>query len=196
MRAGELQAITEEVVGSLEHGLFEEVKFTEFLGPELQLRYSLCGLATAALQRYLSEYHQLRTTRIIIDLPVVSPDGQTRHTFLRHDSHITIDPTYSQFFDYAGFSAIDASLDRSLSRHYPDTKIAVIEDEKRERFVGNYALQAWEAGLVVQGFPSRSVDDLEKIYRRIWEPETCRRFPTKQDAIVDNLVERMADHHE
>lgn len=193
MRARELRAITEDIAGPLEHGLLKEVQFTEFLGPELQLRYSLCGLATAALQRYLAERHNVPTTRVIVDLPEGSSDLQTRHVFLRHDGHISVDPTYSQFFDYAGLSAIDVSLDTSLSSLYPDEKILVLEDQKADDFIADYAVQALAAGRAIGNTEAPTMDELQTIYRQIWQPKTCRRFPAGQDAMVDRLVARMAE---
>lgn len=194
MRAIELQAITEEIVGSLEHGLFESPLITEWLGTDLQLRYSVCGLATAGLQRYLAEYHDVRTRRILIDLPEESPNGQTRHVFLRHGDDITIDPTYSQFFDYAGFTANAVSFDHSLAVHYPETKIAVIEDKSVDRFVATYALQAYRAGIALNGRAERSVEDLKKIYGSIWRPRVQSGCSLELDPMVTRLVERMADH--
>lgn len=191
MRASELQAITEEAVGPLERGLYEEVGITEFLGPELQLRYSMCGLASAALQRHLIERHNTVTTPVIINLPDGSPSMQSRHVFLRYAGHITIDPTYSQFFEYAGFSAVDASLDRSLTVHYPETKILVLEDQKADDFIADFAVRALQAGRAIGHPKVPSLGKLQATYRQIWKPETGKRFSVPQDAIVDRLVERM-----
>ncbi len=192
MRSTELKAITENIVSPLEHGLMEEVKFTEFLGPELQLRYSLCGLATAALQRYLVERHEVQTTRIIIDLPETIPSLQSRHVFLRHEANISIDPTYSQFFEYAGFSAIDASNEPSLIPLYPETKIAVVQDIEADRFIADFAADAWRAARAAHRESSEiTIDQLEQLYRRIWQPLTARRFPAKPDDMVDRIVAKM-----
>lgn len=191
MNTAELRTITESVVGPLEHGLLDEVKVTEFLGTDLQLRFSLCGLATAALQTYLRDCHDVRTTRIIIDLPETSPSLQSRHVFLRHNAATTIDPTYSQFFEYAGFSAIDVSLEPAYALHYPETKIAVIQDPEVDGFIASFAAQAWRAARAAHGEPERSVAEIEQLSRAIWKPEKARRFPAQPDPMVDRIVARM-----
>lgn len=193
MRVVELQEATRGVEASLGQALFNEMKFTEFLGPDLQLRFSCCGLATAALQRYLRERHDVETTRIIIDLPDLSPSMQSRHVFLRHNASITIDPSYGQFFEYAGFSAIDAVERPELANLYPEDKIAVVADEESGDFIARLATQAFAAAEQAFGQAERSVDELTELYRSIWQPKQAKRFLAPKDAMVDRIVTALSD---
>ena len=191
MRASELRTITEGVAGSLGRAVQKEVKFIDFLPSDDVLRYSVCGLATAALQRYLKECHDVQTTRIIIDLPERSPSMQNRHVFLRHMGSITIDPTYGQFFEYAGMSVIDTVERPELTTHYPSYKIAVVEDANVGEFITDIAHRAYLAGGEVQGESSSTEQELEQLYTAIWAPATAKRFPASDDVMVDRIVQKM-----
>jgi len=191
MRVPELRTITDGVAGSLARGIQEEVKIIDFLPTDEVLRYSVCGLATAALQEYLREQYQVQTTRVIIDLPERSPSLQNRHVFLRHNRAITIDPTYGQFFEYAGMSVIDLVERPELAALYPEAKIAVIEDAEAKRFIGDLALRAYAAGQEAQGEASSSVEELESLFSAVWMPKVGRRFNTPVDAMVDRIIAKM-----
>lgn len=191
MNAVELRAITDKVVGSLERGIQEEVGVTDFLGPELQLRYSVCGLATAALERYFAEAHGVATTRVIVNLPETPPSMQVRHVFLRHAKSITIDPTYSQFYEYAGILPHDAVENPQVAAVYPAEKIAVVDDKDCDLFIARLALDACSGAQSVLGESHRSVEELDAIFRGIWQPTSCKRFPAPQDPMVDRIVDGM-----
>ncbi|MDB5165652.1 MAG: hypothetical protein JWM00_542 [Candidatus Saccharibacteria bacterium] len=200
MGTSRLHSVVGDCEGPLERGVQRVQRFSEFLGSELQLRHSTCGIATAALQKYLKRELDIDTTRMIVDLPEAGAEFQKQHVILR-SMDVTIDPTYSQLLEYAGLSAIDASSFHDLTTYYPEVKIAVIEDQAKDAFVADFARIAFDlthsTHPVLVGERSSApfpIDDTEEIavfFDPIWTPDRFRPFPVESQPGVNEAAERI-----
>lgn len=200
MGTSHLQLVVGDCEGPLERGVQRVQQFSEFLGSELQLRHSTCGIATAALQKYLKREFDIDTTRMIVDLPDAGAEFQERHVMLR-SLDATIDPTYSQLLEYAGLSAIDASSSPDLTRYYPEAKIAVIEDRAKDAFVADFARIAFDLThsthpvLISEQssapFPIDDMGEITAFFDPIWTPVMFRPFPVESQPEVNKAAERI-----
>lgn len=184
-----IHEITQEITPALEEALAID-SFTSKIPENLQLRYSQCGLATAALQLILLEKYDISTERIINKL-TDAPRGLNfrtmSHVALRSGNQI-IDPTYGQFMNYIGLTHKTA-VDHNIESLYPNQRIAVYNATESEQFADDFATHAHN--LDVQGLiptPTheyspdgtlRGVSFTEKqaTYRSIWQPNNYRPFP-------------------
>lgn len=207
MNTPELRAITESAVGPLERALAKEC-LTHFLGPELQLRYSLCLVASTALKKHLKRRYDMTTETVIKDLPIPA-DVAGGHTFshvvLRYESN-TIDPTYSQFMSYVGLRTYDAFNHPELASLYPPSKIAVIPDNTHEEFASTmaarmYIATPWLTNLerdtpklhlpdgLFMGAPFATIDDFTQA---VWRPDDWMPYVTEDvDYLTDAIVTDM-----
>jgi|GEM_PF-4629490 hypothetical protein len=184
----------------LERGVQRVQRFSQFLGEELQLRHSTCGIATAALQKYLKREYDIDTQRMVVALPELGVRFDSRHVVLRHEG-ATIDPTYSLLLEYAGLGAVDASLSPELKSYYPDAKIAIIEDQTRDEFITQFARRAFELThsdhpVLVKNRPfvpflTSNVEEVAAFFDPIWSPEQFHPFPSDAQPHVDEAAEHI-----
>ena len=197
----ELEAIITRATVPLEKALAYE-SLTEGFGEDLQLRYSYCGVATAALQRYLQD-HKITTERVITE-PEVAPRHMNQrhmsHVALRHES-LLIDPTYSQFLSYVGVMPARVLQREALRRFYPARKIAVFPVESSNEFAAAFAKVAHAADVEIEplnighdSYPpddalrGTSLDEKFEVYRAIWSPNDYKCFPVdEQPALHDHI---------
>lgn len=190
-----LPAILQEITPHLERGLAATSIDNSPL--EQQLRRTNCGLATAALQRILTDEYDITTTRMIARLEQ-APRGlnsrTTEHVILRTDDDI-IDPTYSQFFGYVGLDARRADEER-LHHLYPQQKIAHFAIANSMVFARSLASHA---SSIQQTLPDRtsralppldklrtaSTDELDATYESIYDIKNYQPF-TVESQIEDN----------
>ncbi len=94
----------------------------------LQLRGSVCGLSTAALQLYWQERYGIALERRIAT-PAKAPRGlnsrRLNHVAL-FDESAMVDPSFGQFFAYVGLSREAVRANSGLDTLYPSDKIAVV----------------------------------------------------------------------
>jgi len=136
-----------EVEEPLGRALQEYSPFLQWLDSDLQLSYSQCGIATAALQLYLAEQCGFVTYRRKASLPMISPDHRPddpiQHVILNTDDERIICPTYTQFFELVGHSARLAQQFPDMKALLPERKIALfhkVEDLGFGRQVAREAL--------------------------------------------------------
>lgn len=180
----ELRQITSDAAPLLEEALRLE-EFPDY-EPGLQLRGSVCGLATGALQIYVKRRHDLMLDRRLA-VPEKAPRG-LNYRLLRHvalfDGGDMIDPSYSQFFSYVGLSPSAVKKQPSLSTLYPSEKIAVIPAGAHEGFADGMAahMHAIEAevasrrGEDLVAYPPENsllgsaLEEKKVTLRDIWDP--------------------------
>lgn len=118
---------TDRLATSLERGIVEHDKFlsARVIGPELRLRMPYCGLASIAVSSYLSSLGY--KTRVIENTPDLTVGMDITHVLTEvtlEEGTVYIDPTYSQFMEYAG-----VSLYPQYEHFFPTAKIAVFDAE-------------------------------------------------------------------
>lgn len=159
---------------------------------DLQLRASVCGLATAALQLYA------RNHGVVLDRRIASPDKAPRGLNSRKLQHVVlfdrgdmIDPSYGQFFAYVGLSREVAHHQPRLARLYPDDKVAVIDRGASRSFADDMAVRmhAIEPEVSKHRKPSipayppenslvgTTLDEKKEVLREIWNPKEYDAFP-------------------
>lgn len=113
---------------------------------DLQLRGSVCGLATGALALYIRDLHGIELDRRIAT-PRKAPRGLNSR-LLRHvvlaDGDTMFDPTYSQFFTYVGLSQPATLVVPELRALFPEEKVAAISAEGTEAFADAMAARMHE----------------------------------------------------
>lgn len=121
-----------EVEAPLGRALREHAPMVDWIDDDLQLSYSQCGLATAALQLYLAEQCDVVTHRRIASLPMITPkawgDDPLRHVILSTEDRRTIDPTYTQFFELVGYDLSQARRHPDVRALLPERKIALFSE--------------------------------------------------------------------
>jgi hypothetical protein len=154
---------------------------------ELQLRGSVCGLATGALQVYAREHHGILLDRRM-SVPKKAPRGINsrllRHIGLFSEDEM-IDPSYSQFFEYVGLNRLAVRANPELAQHYPVTKIATIELARTDAFADLIAEHAHsvESAIAQLGGASQpalpplnslvgaTLEEKQEVFRDIWTPD-------------------------
>lgn len=210
MELGELRQLATRTAGLLERGLAHEC-ITGVFGPELQLRYSMCGIATASLQKYLERRHGVTTERYIKDIPPFSKDTEKHtlsHVTLQHEN-IMIDPTYSQFMALGGLRVHDVLKGYRFNVLYPREKIAVIADEDRSSFAALLAKYLYAIRPLVRDLPDRdslhepdgSLDgaplaSIDSVFQTIWDKKGDRPFHLAHGDGIDALSDRIVNHME
>lgn len=160
--------------------------------PELQLRGTVCGLATAALQLYVHDRHSIELDRRIAT-PSKAPRGlnsrRLEHVVLFDDDEM-IDPTFGQVYSYIGLSRSAAQERPALRRLFPSEKIAVVSKGRANKFADSVArhMQSIEPEVAqlrggMKAYPpenalvGRSEAEKEEILRDIWTPGQFKSFP-------------------
>lgn len=180
----ELYTIFSESALLLEKALHE--KENHKYDVDLQLQGSVCGLATAALQLYMREMHDMDLDRRIVT-PRKAPRGLNSRA-LQHVSLFQggqmIDPSYRQFFTYVGLSQDAAKAQPALKGLFPSDKIAVIRADKAGSFADRMAVHMHTIESEVArrrpvGLPSyppenslvgTTLGEKEEVLRDIWNP--------------------------
>lgn len=160
---------------------------------ELQLRNTVCGLATGALQLYAMEYYGVTLDRRIAS-PLKAPRGinsrQLQHVGL-FDGADMIDPSFGQFYTYVGLSPDAVLKRRALLRLYPSDKIAVTPVRQAARFADGVAAHMHEIEpevLRLRGEQSLRLPpdsslvgttqaEKQEVLRDIWDPRRYEAFP-------------------
>lgn len=203
----ELESAIKEATLPLEYALAFE-SLTQGFGEDLQLRYSYCGVATAALQRYLQERYEIATDRMIA-MPAQAPrhinHRQMSHVVLRHES-LVIDPTYSQFMSYVGVLPARVLDNEVLRALYPPRKIAVFPVATSNEFADSFTEAAHAADLAIQNSPREqvsfppddalrgaSLDEKSAVYRAIWSPDGYKSFPVDEQPALRDYVIKVHD---
>ena len=198
----ELESIINQATAPLEKALAFE-SLTKGFGEDLQLRYSYCGVATAALQQYLQERCDVTTERMVTEPEIAPRHMQQRrmaHVVLRHESLI-IDPTYSQFLSYVGVMPARVLCRQDLRDFYPAQKIAVFSVASSDEFADNFARVAHMADVTIgpldlsqNSYPpddalrGTSMSEKTEVYRAIWSPDGYTPFPvSEQPALRDHI---------
>lgn len=173
------------------------------LEPDLQLRSSQCGLATAVLQLYLREIDGIETKRLLAE-PQRAPRGinsrRLGHVVLSCEN-TTIDPTYSQFLIYVGLAVASVSEHESLRQLYPKTKIACIDQSNTDQFADDFAEYAHKIEPVVKnirGSETRytpedaltetSLNEKKTVFRDIWSPKNYRLHPLDNQPVIQECA--------
>lgn len=166
----------------------EALRLEEFPDHEggLQLRGSVCGLATGALQLYVKQKHDVALDRRLA-VPEKAPRGLNSR-LLRHvtlfDGDDMIDPSYSQFFSYVGLSPAAARARPGLATLYPAGKIAIIPASTSDKFAEGMAAHmqaieqevAYRRGPDLPAYPPENsligttVVEKTEVLRDIWNP--------------------------
>ena len=180
----ELRQVVSDAAPLMEEALRLE-EFPDYEGG-LQLRGSVCGLATGALQLYVKQKHGMALDRRLA-VPEKAPRGLNSR-LLRHvvlfDGDDMIDPSYSQFFSYVGLSPAAAKARPNLSTLYPSEKIAVILAGTDGHFADGMAahMHAIEPevtsrrGMGVTAYPPENsllgttLEEKAAVLRDIWDP--------------------------
>lgn len=187
----------QEVEAPLGRALQEHSPFLQWLDSDLQLSYSQCGIATAALQLYLAEQCGIKTHRRKASLPLLTTpyqrqDDPTQHVVLSTEDQRTICPTYTQFFELVGHSAQLAQRFPDMRALLPERKIALFREADELDFgevVAQEALRIRDkvqpvlAGRAMDFYASslailKNADEatVVAIYQSIWQSQSYRPF--------------------
>ena len=201
----QLERIVEPTVSPLERALVRQGLHSTV--ESLQLRDTVCGFATGALQKYLDEVHGIHTDRLLTT-PDEAPRGlssrRLTHVVLRHNDHI-IDPTYGQFMQFVGLDPRTAA-DHGHEDLYPEPKIAVYDVDEWRAFADSMAEHAYHldqfAGIKKPelelppfgALRGASLDDMKHAYRAVWDPAGYEDFPLEsQPQHFKDAVSSLAD---
>lgn len=199
-----LEGLILPTVGGLERGLQRQ---SPHIPESLQLRNTVCGMATAALQLYLHEVHDVPTERLITyasDAPRGPNSRRLSHVVLRYCDYI-IDPTHGQFMSFIGLDPRTAS-DDGLEYLYPDEKVAVYEANRWREFANSFAKNAFRIDQqkavpkptlemppfgALRGAP---LPDTQRAYQAILNPAGYSDFPlTAQRPDFQEAAKEVAD---
>lgn len=205
-----LRTIADESTRPLERELARDRRnLAGGFGEDLQLRYTLCGIATAALQQYLLRRHAIPTDRLIATPPKAPREVNSRrmsHVILRHEGYI-IDPTYSQFLTYVGVDAPEVLGNEELRKYFPTAKIAVMEAENSESFTDALAEHAYKIIPDVKlltadrrssvapynALVSATLPQIKIVFADIWNIDNYSAYPVDdQDGMLEAAT-RIAD---
>lgn len=207
MNTPELRQIVADATPVLERAVARHIVYGNH-PEELQLRGSVCGLASSLLGRYLAQKHDIRTDRHIaaLDWYPTGDHVQMRHVVLTdQETGAIIDPSFSQFFGLVGLTQSTAKEVPELRSLYPTNKIAVIEPGSERLFGYKYSEYAARIAPQVKAhLGSRAIvpippagllldashDQIHGIYDAIWERGLYQSYPEQVD---DEYVERMLD---
>jgi hypothetical protein len=184
MSSAELGGIIASSTTLLERALHSEED--NRFSPELQLRGSVCDLATGALEAYVRRVYGLELDRRMA-IPDKAPRGVNsrllRHAVLFTDSEM-IDPSYSQFFEYVGLNRTEVMNNPRLARFYPVAKVAIIDTARSDEFAALIAEHAHtiepkvirlrgDSQLALPPLDSlvgTDLDEKERVFHDIWNP--------------------------
>jgi hypothetical protein len=169
----------------------------------LQLRNSLCGVATGALQRYVKERHDITLERRIGTPPKAPREINSRrmsHVVLLAESeeeNIVIDPTHGQFLRYVGLTPARATSHDALADLYLDPKIVMVGAGETREFADVVATHAHRIEPQVQqavyadadAFGSidmlvgATLEQKKSVYRDVWNPAHYKTvFPVEEQS--------------
>lgn len=192
-----LGGILREVEAPLGRALQEHSPLLSWLDSDLQLAYSQCGIATAALQKYLTKACAVDTDRLInesfLPVPKGTPDYEIRHVVLQTKDNQVICPTFTQFYGLVGLGPELAQSYTDMRALLPQQKIALFAVKEAEVFgenLGKHAVGMRDEVKKVlstraldffHGNPEVYEDAPAEIviagYQAIWRPEAYRSFP-------------------
>ncbi|HEU4715514.1 MAG TPA: hypothetical protein VFS14_01660 [Candidatus Saccharimonadales bacterium] len=179
------------------------------LDPELQLRGTVCGLATAALQLYMSERHNIKLDRRIAT-PEKAPRGlnsrRLNHVVLFGDDEM-VDPSFGQVYAYVGLSQRAAQERPALRQLFPDKKMAVVVKDSTDQFADDVAahMQAIEPEVArlrsdLPAYPPENalvgspLAKKQEVMRDIWTPGGFEPYPlSAQSSSFQNRALRLAE---
>jgi len=170
----------ESLENKLEQGLGHVYKGGLFsLPPELRLRMGVCGIASIAVQEILRD--EGVSSQLVLSQPKLPVDETMDHVFVMVDDTV-IDPTYSQFVQYAGVLPYDVARG-DADDIYPERKIEQFNLHAPQRVVRNLAYAAERAlsfrpiydhydlrNFTSPAFEGLPLDDMSTILERIWTP--------------------------
>lgn len=170
----------ESLEHKLEQGLGHVYKGGLFsLPPELRLRMGVCGIASIAVQEILRD--EGVSSQLLLSRPELPVDETMDHVFVMTDD-IIIDPTYSQFVQYAGVLPYDVARG-DADDIYPERKIEQFNFHEPQRVVRNLARAAERAlsfrptydhydlrNFTPPAFEGLSLDDMSTMLERVWSP--------------------------
>lgn len=200
----QLERVIEPTVAPLERALVRQNLHSTV--ESLQLRDTVCGFATGALQKYLDEVHGIQTDRILTT-PDEAPRGMSSrkltHVALRHNDYI-IDPTYGQFMQFVGLDPRTAS-EHGYEELYPEPKVAIYDIDEWRSFADSMADHAYHldqfAGIKKPDIElppfgalrGASLDDMKHAYRAVWNPAGYEEFAvTSQPQHFQDAVSSLA----
>ncbi len=202
----QLKSITQEITPKLEKVLATD-SLTSQIPESLQLRYTQCGLATAALQGYLFDQHGIETERLINHLheaPTYNDFSVLSHVILRADN-LLIDPTHGQFMNFVGLTH-KIAIDHDIAHLYPTPKIMVFPEEKAADFADKYAAHAHQLDqtsaipeVLIENAPDgqlrgKPFAHKQRVYRSIWNPANYSPFPIdEQDPGIQEAAKRIVE---
>lgn len=201
-----LRHLADEATPLLEAGL-KEFSGGPDIPLELQLRTTKCGIATAALQQWLREVHDLETDRFIAkaDLEVqdITQSRRVSHVVLRTPEGLHIDPTYSQFHAHVGLTH-RVAVAQDKADLYPSQKIATFSDS--DMFASEYANHVYKTDITGKLEPGeieigtdgafRGVDEevMNDFYTRLWSPDSSELFHVEdQKPHFQEMARKIAD---
>jgi hypothetical protein len=204
--AEHLKTIVKDVTPALEKVLATD-SLTSKIPESLQLRYTQCGLGTAALQRVLLDEYDIPTDRQITRLEE-APRGLNfrigNHVILRAGDQM-IDPTYGQFMNYVGLTHRSA-VEHDIAHLYPPRKIMVYGVDNARAFANTFAEHAYNidrSGLIPRpkvelepdgALRGASLEEMQRVYQSIWNPDNYEPFPvTDQDKWFQGAAEQAAE---
>lgn len=185
-----------EVEAPLGRAIKETIRWTEWLDDELQLTYSFCGLATAALQRYLEDEIAVATKRLRNDVFVsdlgTREDDVESHVVLETECGIVIDPTYTQFYKFVGLSSHLAQRHSQVRALLPDKKIATFDRDRFVTFSQNIATHALTIRDTLQPQLSNLEQELEEtLGKPLFQSETERALRCTDNQVIQNIYMRI-----
>jgi hypothetical protein len=142
--------------------------FNSRIDADLMLRMPHCGIASRAIQIFLSEKHGLATTTLLNQ--VVPEDFE--HAVLAHEDTI-IDATYGQFMCLAGLTHKTA-VDHDLKRLYPTPAIAIYKTADYRQFADTFtdhlvaAAAEMPASVLPRSFRPETVSNTRSLFRALW----------------------------
>jgi|APMI01.1.fsa_nt_gi hypothetical protein len=207
MNTPELRRIVDDATPVIEKAVARHIVYGAY-PLDLQLRGSVCGLASSLLARYLEQKHGIVTDRHIAALDGHPTDDhvQMRHVVLTEQATgAMIDPSFSQFFNLVGLTQATVREIPELQSLYPINKVAVIDAGDERLFGYRYAEYAMNIAprvrrhlgvrAVMPIHPtgvllSAGADVIHAVYDGIWERGRYRSYPEQRD---DAYIEQMLD---
>lgn len=181
---------TEQLEARLEQGLGDVYEGGLFsLRQDLRLRLrGVCGVASIATQFVLHE--QGIQSELVLSQPKLPFDEAADHVFVLVDGETIIDPSYSQFIEYAGVTPHDVARGAAPEDTYPQRKIEQFNTSEAggiARVLAGASLRAMEVGVVpFDHFDRRlfarpelegmSEDEIAAHFTAIWNPENFTEY--------------------
>lgn len=203
-RLDRLGGILQEVEAPLGRALKEHSPYLQLIDSDLQLSYSQCAIATAAVQLYLAEQCDVATHRVIGPLSMLSAgralDDPVKHVLLSAEDGRVIDPTYTQFFELVGLNTRVAQEFPETKMLLPERKIALFKEAEELEFGHEVAIKALSirekitsalAGRSLELSIARSAllrrsDEVTviKTYQSIWQAKNYTSYTVESQAVA------------